>query len=126
MANPRKVFRIDEVGTQRATFAGKSGDFTYDATKAKGTAYPNEPVKITGDMEVGVCADGDVPFGSVDHIEADGAVVVAYKGAVVFAGAGTLDAGVVGAGAHEVKAGVDGAGAGRVVTTTDDTVTAIL
>lgn len=113
MANPRKLVRFDEIHVQRATFLAGSG-LTYDATKPNGTDLVGAPVKVTADDTVGVCANGDKPFGFLDRIEADGTVSVSWHGFIEAKGTATVGGDVLANTGNIVKAGA-GSGVGTVV-----------
>lgn len=83
MANPRMTHRVDELHTQRATFQADSS-ITFSRDYPHGYQHVGAPVKITGEMKVGLCSAGDVPFGALEKVYPDGSVVVAYHGAVEF------------------------------------------
>lgn len=83
MANPRMTHRVDELHTQRATF-GADSSIVFTRDYPHGFQNVGAPVKITGEMEVGLCADAEVPFGALERVYPDGSVVVAYHGAVEF------------------------------------------
>lgn len=80
-------FRIDQIGTKRATF---DSDIEFERDKPYGTSYHRAPVVFDEDeMTVTLAGDGDIPDGSLERIEPDGAAVVNFTGAVPFSNAGT-------------------------------------
>lgn len=114
MANPRQIVGFKELHVQRATFITDSS-ITFKRDEPYGTDAHLAPVKVTGEGEVGLCDDGDVPFGALERVEADGMAVVAYHGFVEFAGEAEYGSAVV----------ADGSGGVREVDTEDGRGTAI-
>lgn len=116
MANPRLTREFHELHTQRASF-DTDASITYSRTATYGTTSHRAPVKLTGYGIVGLCADGDAPFGALERVDSDGTCVVAYHGAVEYAGRPAAGSAVVGDGTGKVRAAVAGteAGTGEVV-----------
>jgi hypothetical protein len=110
------VHEFEELFVRRATMAGDE-TIPFERDQPYGTKYRHAPVKFTASKTVGLCADGDTPFGSLERVEADGSVVVAWLGSVLYAGAASADAGVVGDGAGKVRdADPDASEVGRGIT----------
>ena len=121
MANPRLIHEFEELFVKRATMAADSS-IPFERDKPYGTSKRHAPVKFTGSKTVGLCLADDVPFGSLERVEADGSVVIAWLGSVTYAGAATAGKAVLADGAGKVKAATaDGRGvagsseSGRVV-----------
>ena len=103
MANPRQTHAFQELHTQRATY-DTDASITFSRSARFGTTSHRAPVKVTGYKTVGLCADGDVPFGTLERVDPDGSCVVAYHGAVEYAGQPAGGAAVVANGAGQVRA----------------------
>ena len=116
MANPRKGVEFDELIVSRLTaMADASIPFRRDLPY--GTSTRHAPVKFTGDKTIGLCVADDIPFGSLERVEPDGFVVVAWQGAIPYVGTATPDQAVVADGAGGVKdAATPTAGKGTVGT----------
>lgn len=106
MSNPRAVHEFEELFVKRATLAG-DGTLPFEHDKPYGTSKRHAPVKFTASKTVGLCANNDAPFGSLERIEPDGSVVVAWLGSVTYAGTAAPGKGVVGDGAGQVKTAAD-------------------
>lgn len=105
MANPRLTHEFHELHTQRATFDADAS-ISFSRTSPYGTTTHRAPVKLTGYATVGLCADGDAPFGALERVDPDGSCVVAYHGAVEYAGTPAAGTTVVGNGTGGVRAAV--------------------
>lgn len=119
MANPRMINGFKEIHTQRATFS-TDDSLSFMRDQPYGTDQHRAPVIITENGTVGLAEEGDIPFGALERIEADGQAVVAYHGMVQFAGTASYGEPVVADGNGGVTAGADGAGRGFAVHTPDD------
>jgi len=119
MANPRHTYELDELFVKRVTMAADSS-LPFSRTAPYGTTSRFAPVKITGNKTVGLCADGDVPFGALERIEADGSAVVAWMGSVTYAGSATAGDPVVANGSGGVRAAVAGTDEGKGVAGTSE------
>lgn len=112
MANPRMTTEFNELRVTRLT-AATDASLPYERDAGYGTSNHHAPVKFTANKTVGLCEDGDAPFGSLERIEADGSAVVAYEGSVIYAGEATAGLSVVGDGDGGVRAaGEDDTGTG--------------
>lgn len=109
MANPRLVHEFDELFVKRATMAANN-TITFERDKPYGTSKRHAPVKFVASKQVALCAADDVPFGSLERVEADGSVVINWLGSIPYAGTATAGQGVVANGAGGVKASVTGKG----------------
>lgn len=119
MANPRMMHEFDELRVTRLTAATDSS-ITYERGEAHGTATRFAPVKFVGNKIVALCEDGDKPVGSLERVDADGSVVIAYEGSVTYAGEATPNSAVVGDGNGGVRdADADEAGTGTVGSSDD-------
>lgn len=114
MANPRQINGFKELHVQRATFS-TDDSLEFKRDQPYGTDMHRAPVIVTGNGIVGLAEAGDVPFGALERIEADGQAVVAYHGMVQFRGEGTYGQPVVADGNGGVEAGTDGAGRGTAI-----------
>jgi hypothetical protein len=103
------VHEFEELFIRRATMAGDE-TLPFERDQPYGTSHRHAPVKFTGHKTVGLCGADDVPFGSLERVEADGSVVVAWLGSVLYAGTASAGSAVVGDGAGGVK---NATGAGR-------------
>lgn len=103
MANPRMTHRVDELHTQRATF-GADSSIVFTRDYPHGFQNVGAPVKITGEMTVGLASAAEAPFGALERVYPDGSVVVAYHGAVEF----KADAAAVSFGSAVVANGTGG------------------
>ena len=122
MANPRQVHEFDELFVKRATMAA-NGTITFERDKPYGTSKRHAPVKFVANKQVALCATDDVPFGSLERVEADGSVVINWLGSVPYAGTAIAGQGVVANGTGGVKAAATG---GKGVAGSSDSVKVIV
>jgi hypothetical protein len=109
------IQKFDEIAAHRTTFEADGTSLVFDRNQPFGTAHRHKPVKVTANGTVGLAGNDEKVFGSLDHIEPDGSVVVVDGGYVRFSGAGTVNLGVVGNTGNIVKAASTGASTGAVV-----------
>lgn len=82
MANPRMTTSVEGILEGPLTLEADS-TIVYDAA-TRGTNLRNRAVTMVGSRQCALAADGDRVLGSIDHVEADGRVVVIVDGSVNF------------------------------------------
>ena len=85
MADPRLTYDYTDIKPVLMSFAA-DGTITYDRTLAKGSAQAGLAVTMSASKQVSTAADAEGIAGVIDHVEADGTVVVQVGGVATMKG----------------------------------------